>query len=99
MVMIGSANRDERRYPEPDRFDVRRNPADHLAFGHGTHHCVGAPLARMEAHAVVRALARHVARFTLLDERPHLNNVIRGPGIVRVAVEREEAATRAATRA
>jgi cytochrome P450 len=94
MVMIGSANRDERQYPEPDHFDVRRNPTDHLAFGHGTHHCVGAPLARMEAHAVIRALARRVARFTLLDERPHLNNAIRGPEVVRVAVDRAEEATR-----
>jgi cytochrome P450 len=95
MVMIGSANRDERHYPEPDRFDIRRNPTDHLAFGHGTHHCVGAPLARMETHAVIRALARRVARFTLLDERPHLNNVVRAPPVVRVAVEREEESARA----
>jgi cytochrome P450 len=84
LVMMGSANRDERRYPDPDRFDVRRNPTDHLAFGHGVHHCVGAPLARLEAGAVIGALARRVSRLTLLDERRHLNNVIHCPG--RLAV-------------
>ena len=84
MVMMGSANRDERRYPDPDRFDVRRNPTDHLAFGHGVHHCVGAPLARLEAFAVIGALARRVPRFTLLDERRHLNNVIHCPARLMV---------------
>jgi cytochrome P450 len=84
MVMMGSANRDERHYPDPDRFDVRRNPTDHLAFGHGVHHCVGAPLARLEAYAVIGALARRVPRFTLLDERRHLNNVIHCPARLMV---------------
>lgn len=84
MVMMGSANRDERHYPDADSFDIRRDPTDHLAFGHGVHHCVGAVLARLEAHAVIGALARRVSRFTLLEERPHLNNVIRGPESVHV---------------
>jgi cytochrome P450 len=87
MVLIGSANRDERHYPQPDRFDVGRRPADHLAFGHGIHHCVGAPLARIEGHAVLRALAERVARFTVVDERPHLNNVVRRLETLRVDVE------------
>lgn len=86
MVMMGSANRDERRYPAPDRFDVRRNPNDHLAFGHGVHHCVGAALARLEAHAVLRALTQQVTHLTLVDDRQHLNNIIRGPETVRVRI-------------
>jgi cytochrome P450 len=49
LLLFGSANRDERMYPEPDRFDVRRSPSRHLAFGHGIHHCLAAPLARLEA--------------------------------------------------
>jgi cytochrome P450 len=85
MVMMGSANRDERRYPAPDRFDVLRKPNDHLAFGHGVHHCVGAALARLEAHAVLRALTEQVTHLTLVDDgQQHLNNVIRGPETVRV---------------
>ena len=59
-VLLGSANRDERHYPEPDRYDVRRDPHDHVAFGHGIHSCVGSSLARTEAHAVLTALVNQV---------------------------------------
>ena len=54
-AMFASANRDERHYPDPDRFDLRRNPGDHLGFGFGIHHCVGQSLARAEVTAVLRA--------------------------------------------
>jgi cytochrome P450 len=63
-VLIASANRDERHYPDPDRYDVRRDPHDHIAFGHGIHSCVGSSLARTEAHAVLTAL---VDRVTTLE--------------------------------
>jgi cytochrome P450 len=57
-VMIGltAADRDGSRFPEPDRFDIRRAPQGHLAFGHGLHFCLGAPLARMEARIAIRSL-------------------------------------------
>jgi cytochrome P450 len=84
LVMLGSANRDERHYADPDRFDVDRNPTDHLAFGHGVHHCVGAALARLETHAVIRALAERVSRVVVLHDRQHLNNVVRGPARLHV---------------
>ena len=48
MIALSSANRDERRFEDADRFDVFRKTNRHIAFGHGIHHCVGAPLARME---------------------------------------------------
>jgi cytochrome P450 len=49
MPMYASANRDERQFPEPDRFDVARsNARDHVAFGYGPHFCLGAPLSRLE---------------------------------------------------
>jgi cytochrome P450 len=59
-VLLASANRDERHYPDPDRYDVRRDPHDHVAFGHGIHSCVGSSLARTEAHAVLTALVNQV---------------------------------------
>jgi cytochrome P450 len=62
-VAIGSANRDERRFPDPDRFDPARNNDDHVAFGFGRHFCAGSNLARLEARIAVDAL---------LDRLPNL---------------------------
>jgi cytochrome P450 len=59
-LLLGSANRDERHYPDPDIYRVDRNPRDHVAFGHGVHTCLGASLARAEAHAVLAALVDQV---------------------------------------
>jgi cytochrome P450 len=49
LVALSAANTDPSRYPDPDRLDVGRDTSGHLAFGHGIHHCLGAPLARLEA--------------------------------------------------
>ncbi|MFI5658486.1 cytochrome P450 [Streptomyces sp. NPDC051684] len=60
LVALGAANRDPARFPDPDELDPDRDAAPHLAFGHGIHRCVGAPLARAEMEIVLRAvLARH----------------------------------------
>lgn len=61
---IGSANRDERQFPEPDRFDIRREPNRHLAFGQGIHFCMGAPLARMEARIALECLLTRIKSFS-----------------------------------
>lgn len=68
LVMYGSANRDERHYPRPDEFDVRRDPTDQLAFGRGVHRCVGMDLATLEAHTLLGVLAERVERFDLVGE-------------------------------
>jgi len=58
-----SANRDERQFPDPYRFDVGRQPNQHVAFGYGEHFCLGANLARWELRAVFRELAPHLVHF------------------------------------
>jgi cytochrome P450 len=79
LLMYGSANRDERPFPDPDTFDIRRDAAGHLAFGRGVHLCVGIHLARLEAHALLNALADRVARFELTGEpRWTPNNTLHG---------------------
>ena len=60
LLMVASANRDERRFTEPDRFDIHRPVSQHLTFGYGTHYCLGAALARLEARI---ALDEVLSRF------------------------------------
>ena len=54
---ISSANRDPDQFPDPTRFDITRHPNEHVAFGSGSHHCLGATLARVEGQEVLKALA------------------------------------------
>jgi cytochrome P450 len=61
VLMLGSANYDERAFADPDRLDVTRSPNPHVSFGGGVHYCLGAVLARMEARLVFAGLARHFA--------------------------------------
>lgn len=56
VLAIGLANRDLEAFVDPDRFDVRRSPNRHLAFGFGAHFCLGAPLAKLQAHTALEAL-------------------------------------------
>ena len=78
VTFYGAANRDERHYTDPDRFDIRRNPTDHLGFGAGEHACVGMNLARLEMVAVFTALAKRVRRFELGEHERALHNILRG---------------------
>jgi cytochrome P450 len=64
LLSFGAANRDPTVFDEPDEFRADRDPRKHVAFGYGAHMCLGAPLARMEAQAVLRQLVTRVARIS-----------------------------------
>jgi len=88
IVFYGAANRDPRQFPQPDRFDVRRdNAGRHMAFGAGPHMCLGSNLAKLEMRALFTALAGRVKRFHIEAEERALNNVLRGFSKLIVSVE------------
>jgi cytochrome P450 len=70
LVAIGSANRDPRQFEDPGRFEVGRDPNVHLAFGHGIHFCIGAPLARLEARIAIPDLLSRLKGFRLASDAP-----------------------------
>jgi cytochrome P450 len=70
IAYTGSANHDEQAFTNPDSFDVTRTINKHLAFGHGIHFCIGAPLARLEAPIAIRQMLTH------------MQNIQRVPGII-----------------
>src|SRR5215475_14415201 len=79
LLFLAAANRDPRRWPDPDRFDITRRAIGHVAFGYGIHACVGAAFARLEGEALLRALARQVETLELAGEpRRRLNNTLSG---------------------
>lgn len=67
VISLAAADRDPGRFADADTFDIHRAPRGHLAFGHGLHFCIGAPLARMEGAIAVRSL---LERFPDLAEDP-----------------------------
>ncbi|HEY6427055.1 MAG TPA: cytochrome P450 [Acidimicrobiales bacterium] len=65
IICLAAANRDADRYVSPDELDLERDEARHLAFGHGIHHCLGAPLARLEGHIALESLLRRYPEISL----------------------------------
>lgn len=78
IVSFSSANRDERKYPDPDKFDIFRNASDHFGFGHGVHTCLGVHLARLELGTLFDVMARRVERIVVGEPTLLLNNILRG---------------------
>ncbi|MGC5075489.1 cytochrome P450 [Agrococcus sp. DT81.2] len=76
-LLLGAGNHDPRHFTDPDTFSVERNPVDHLSFGYGPHGCAGQGLARMEGHAVIAALAKHVQSFRVGEEERLPSNITR----------------------
>jgi hypothetical protein len=78
LMFLGAANRDPRRWADPDRFDLGRDPSGHVGFGMGIHQCVGQHVARLEAESLLTALAARVERLEIAGPtRRHHNNTLR----------------------
>ncbi len=78
LMFLAAANRDPRRWADPDAFDLSRDPSGHVGFGMGLHQCVGQHVARLEAEAVLTALARRVRTIELAaPTKRHHNNTLR----------------------
>lgn len=78
LCLLAAANRDPRKWSDPDRFDIERRPSGHMAFGSGIHGCVGQAIARLEGEVVLAALARRVKRIETAGEPTRrLNNTLR----------------------
>jgi cytochrome P450 len=77
MLLLASGNHDPEQFEDPERFDLTRNPNNHLGFGFGIHHCLGAPLARMEAQVALTSLVRRAPNLALtVDDVAYKTNVV-----------------------
>jgi cytochrome P450 len=90
VLLLASGSRDERRFPQADRFLPDRPDNAHFGFGGAAHYCVGAPLARLEAQIALGILARRLVEPRLLEDPPPYrdNAALRGPRHLRVGFER-----------
>jgi pyruvate,water dikinase len=92
LLLLGSANRDESNFHDPETLDVlRENAKDHLAFGLGIHYCLGAPLARLQARIVLEELTRRLPGMRLAPDQSFTyapNTTFRGPQHVRAEWDR-----------
>jgi len=86
IMLFASGNRDERRYEDPDRFDIMRNSQDHLTFGHSLHRCLGMNLALLELNSLLTALLARVESFSIVSEKRADNPLLRGFGELQVEV-------------
>jgi 4-methoxybenzoate monooxygenase (O-demethylating) len=86
-LMFAAANRDPRKWPEPDRFDIRRDHRAHVGWGYGVHSCVGRVLAQLEAEALLGALIAGIERFEPAGEpEPWMTTIGHGPARLPVRI-------------
>lgn len=87
LLVLASANRDPERFAGPDDLDITRNPNPHVAFGHGVHVCLGAPLARVEGQEAFAALAQRFPGMRLATDRLEYHPTIVSRALVELPVE------------
>ena len=89
LTFLAAANRDERRWEAPETFNVTRNAAGHVGFGHGIHTCLGQMVARMEADALLSAMREKISRITADGPAvPRLNNTLCSMASIPVKIEK-----------
>ena len=74
VLAFGSANRDERKFPDPDVFDIDRRPLGHLGFGSGKHFCLGAQMARLVTEIAMRRFLERVPDYQLTVDKLSWNS-------------------------
>ena len=90
MVLLGSANRDPEVFSEPDRLDLSRQEANHISFGRGIHHCLGASLARLEGRLTFEAIMERFGDLRMQTDRPVFrdNIILRGLDVLPVSARK-----------
>ena len=83
-LLFAAANRDERQFEEPDRLDPTRSPNPHLSFGFGIHFCLGAHLARAEAHIAISTLLARIPDFAMTEDRARYFSSLMNRGVQRL---------------
>jgi cytochrome P450 len=88
LLSLSAANRDPRKFDDPERFDITRGSMEHVGFGHGTHHCLGAPLARLEARMAFPKLVAAFPDMELATEEIEWTQspLVRGPEELRLRI-------------
>ena len=71
-ILLAAANRDPAHFPNPENFDIARDPNEHVSFGEGIHFCLGAPLARLEGAIAIESMLNKFPRLHLADPQAKL---------------------------
>lgn len=91
-IMVNAANRDPRKFPDPERFDIRRQPNPHLTFNTGAHFCLGAPLARAEAITALNLFLAAFQSIEIIGSEPEYMDTMVMRGVKSLPIRVKQAA-------